>query len=440
MDLISRTSYLHEIVSAQHGGKMIGIPSVCSSHPFVIEACIRRAMQHHTPALVESTCNQVNQYGGYTGMTPQQFHNYLAGVVDKTGFPAARLILGGDHLGPSVWQSEATPGAMKKSAVLVREHVKAGYRKIHLDASMKCADDEDTLPLPVGVAAARAAKLAWHAEAAYEASGHPGDPPVYVIGTEVPVPGGAQEAGETLSVTSPKDLDETIAMTKKAFLALRLGAAWERVIAVVAQPGVEFGDSEVHVYDSEEARRLTESIQSHPNLVFEGHSTDYQPISALSRLVADHFAILKVGPALTFAFREAIFALENIEKELEKVIRLPLSGIGQALEDAMLSRPSDWARYYHGTAEEQAFARKFSLSDRVRYYWTAPKVRAALKLLLGNLSTSPIPITLLSQFFPLEVEDVRNGKVENSPEALIFRHIQEVFDKYQSACFGIPPQ
>ena len=53
-----------------------------------------------------------------------------------------------------------------------------------------------------------------------------------------------------------------------------------------------------------------------PGLVFEAHSTDYQPPESLSRLVIDGFAILKVGPGLTFALREALYALDEIAAAL----------------------------------------------------------------------------------------------------------------------------
>ncbi len=95
-----------------------------------------------------------------------------------------------------------------------------------------------------------------------------------------------------------------------------LGDAWERVVAVVAQPGVEFGDDTVVAYDAVAAAGLAATVRDAWPLVFEAHSTDYQRPDALVDLVRDGFAILKVGPWLTFAMREALFALEAIEREL----------------------------------------------------------------------------------------------------------------------------
>ena len=85
---------------------------------------------------------------------------------------------------------------------------------------------------------------------------------------------------------------------------------------MVVQPGVEFGDEFVHDYRAESAQDLVKLIEGYPNLVYEAHSTDYQTRQNLAHLVRDHFAFLKVGPALTFAFREAVFALVHMENEL----------------------------------------------------------------------------------------------------------------------------
>ena len=70
-------------------------------------------------------------------------------------------------------------------------------------------------------------------------------------------------------------------------------------------------------------------IEQYDRLIFEAHSTDYQTPAALAALVRDHFAILKVGPALTFALREALWALDCIEREWidsDAGVRLPRCG------------------------------------------------------------------------------------------------------------------
>ncbi len=54
-------------------GMIGGMVAVCSSHPMVLEAAMELAAAETRPLLVEATANQVNQSGGYTGMTPADF-------------------------------------------------------------------------------------------------------------------------------------------------------------------------------------------------------------------------------------------------------------------------------------------------------------------------------------------------------------------------------
>jgi D-tagatose-1,6-bisphosphate aldolase subunit GatZ/KbaZ len=432
------SSYLDEIVAAQKQGKGVGITSVCSAHPFVIEAAFRQALKGDTPVLIESTCNQVNQFGGYTGMAPADFIGYVADMAARVGFPQERLIVGGDHLGPNPWQDEPAAQAMAKARDLVRDYVQAGYEKIHLDASMKCADDDPDRPLDTALSAQRAAELAQVAEEAF--ARRPGaSAPRYIIGTEVPIPGGAQEAEEGVRVTPPAEVVETIAITRDAFGARGLDDAWRRVIAVVAQPGVEFGDANLFEYDREAARDLSRFIEGEARLVFEAHSTDYQTPGALRRLVEDHFAILKVGPALTFAFREAVFALVMMEEEWPAGrAGIELSDLRETLDAAMLDNPVHWRKYYGGDEQAQAFARKYSFSDRSRYYWPVPEVQAALARLLRNLEENPPPLSLLSQFAPVQYGHIRAGRIANSPRAIILDRIGQVLEEYAYACGATP--
>jgi D-tagatose-1,6-bisphosphate aldolase subunit GatZ/KbaZ len=425
---------LEGVVRAQHRGTAKGIYSVCSASPWVIEACFKLSLDRGTAVLVESTCNQVNQYGGYTGMTPVEFVAFLATIREKVGLPRQRVLLGGDHLGPSPWRGEPAESAMAKSRQLVSDCVSAGYKKIHLDTSMALADDPPGLPLDMAIAAQRTAELAQVAEAASQLEGSASSPPRYIIGTEVPVPGGAQENEESVPVTKTPDVERMIGITRKAFLGRGLEDAWERVIGVVVQPGVEFGDGTLFEYDRSRTRGLVAFIENRPGLVFEAHSTDYQTRDALRAMVEDHFAILKVGPALTFAQREAIFALAMIEEALFADRSRPLSRVREALEAAMLAQPSFWERYYSGDPAERRFARKYSFSDRSRYYWPQPGVRRALDRLITNLGDRPIPLALLSQFLPIQYRRIRENRLENTPQALILAKITQVLLDYAFAC------
>jgi len=410
-----------ELIVAQKRGEAKGMASICSAHPYVIKQTLRVFKIFRVSPLIESTCNQVNQFGGYTGMTPKDFVSYIRGIAEENEFPFENILLGGDHLGPNVWQNEPAESAMDKSKVLIRDYVQAGFVKIHLDCSMRLADDPPGV-LDSEIIARRAAQLAKIAE---ESAGSGPDPvhlPRYVIGTEVPIPGGAQEYEEGVSVTKVEDASETIDIHRKTFYELGLQSAWERVIAVVVQPGVEFGDDFVLPYQPEVAKELSHFIESQ-SMIYEAHSTDYQTRDALRNLVRDHFAILKVGPGLTFAFREAVFALALIEDELIK--RDLRSNIIQVLDDVMMKHPGHWQKYYHGDEAEQAFKRKYSLSDRARYYWVQPEVQKAFARLMENLGGKVLPYSLLSQFV---------GERDLNAEQVIERKIDRVLGDYLVGC------
>jgi D-tagatose-1,6-bisphosphate aldolase subunit GatZ/KbaZ len=430
--------FLDEVVRAQKRGEAAGLASLCSANPFVLEAALTHALGAKAPLLIESTCNQVNQYGGYTGMDPAGFAKYVHRLADKFGFPPERLLLGGDHLGPYPWRDAPAEPAMEKARALVRDSVLAGYTKIHLDASMKCADDDPDRPLDPQVSARRAAELAQTAEAACRQLGAGGTPPRYVIGTEVPLPGGLPGEDAAPAVTPAAEVEHTLVVTRQAFLERGLESAWERVIAVVVQPGVEYGDQAIYDYRRDQAAALARLIRRYDRIVYEAHSTDYQTGAALRNLVQDHFAILKVGPALTFAFREAVFALALIEAELFP--EQEVSDAPGALERAMQANPADWQPYYSGSEAERSLARKYSFSDRSRYYWPDPGVQAALGRLLDNLARLPIPLALLSQYLPAQYERVRGGALANRAPALIHDKIAAVLADYATACGQASPR
>lgn len=431
MTQFSNPQPLLDLVAAQKRGQPEGIYSVCSAQQFVLEAGMHQAAADGSRLLIEATCNQVNQFGGYTGMTPADFSAYVATIAAAVNFPVENILLGGDHLGIHPWQSEAADVAMAKASDMVKAFVQAGFRKIHLDTSMAAASDDPHTALPPEVIAERAARLCVAAESARQDH----QSLVYVVGTEVPPPGGAHAEDAGLQLTTPQDARRSIEIFQQAFRQHGLDSAWENTIALVVQPGVEFGNTEIHDYRPEKAVQLSRMIESVPGMVFEAHSTDYQRPQALRRLVEDHFAILKVGPELTFAFREAVFALAAIEKEyLAQRAGVRLSGIVETIEQVMLQKPKDWEKYYPGSPAEQSYARKYSLSDRIRYYWPQPPIQAGLAQLFENLTRFPPPLALLSQYLPREYDAVRDGALRNRPQELVRAHIQEIARKYSAAC------
>ena len=421
---------LQQLSISRRAGAPIGVYSVCSAHPWVIEAAIDQALEDQSQLLIEATCNQVNHQGGYTGMLPADFMRLVRSIASRKRFPNEQLIFGGDHLGPNPWQHQSAAQAMQEAGAMVRAYVEAGFHKIHLDASMACADD--TAPLSNEIIARRAAELCALAE---ESSG-PGKP-VYVIGTEVPTPGGATESLTHLAVTSPDAAAETLDVHRRVFREYGLEDAWTRVIALVVQPGVEFNHDSVVDYVPSLAGSLT-ALLNQQSFVYEAHSTDYQRPGSYRNLVRDGFAILKVGPALTFAMREALYALAAIEAELITVRER--SDLRTVVEQAMLDDPRHWAGHYHGAPDAQRLLRHYSYSDRIRYYWGYQRVQIAVSRLLANLEASGIPETMLSAYLSGQYSAVRSGRLRPDPTSIILHRIREALAPYAAACVPRPAE
>lgn len=403
----------------------MGITSVCSAHPLVIEAALRHAHEHGTVALIEATCNQVNQDGGYTGMTPTRFRDAVVELAGKVGIQPDRFLLGGDHLGPNPWKHLSADEAMRRSEIMVAAYVEAGFAKIHLDTSMGCHGEPAALP--TGTTAERAVRLARVAE---DAAVRSGVLPYYVIGTEVPTPGGAHEAIDALAVTKPEKAIGDYEAHRAAFAAAGIGQAFARVVGLVVQPGVEFGSENVVTYEPERATGLSAALKSMPGLVFEAHSTDYQPADSLARLVQDGFAILKIGPALTFALREALYGLDAVNRFLHP----GSASLIAEMEKLMVERPENWSAYYAGSVTEQRLQRHFSYSDRIRYYWAQPQAQLAVGALLADLDGVALSETLISQYLPRLYERARSGAFSAGPRTLIIESIREVLGRHFAAC------
>lgn len=422
---------LKEILSGRCAAQK-GVFSVCTASGLVLRAAVRHAKASGYTAVIEATANQVNQFGGYTGMIPAQYAAMVRGIVRDEGLAPERVILGGDHLGPLTWQELPEREAMDNAAGLVRAFTLAGFTKIHLDTSMRLADDDPAAPLDVRVCARRGARLANVVQDAWTELRRQ-DPealrPALVIGSEVPIPGGSRSHEDSVRPTSPEEFRRQYAVFREEFG--RAGAPFGDVVAFVVQPGVEFGDDFACQYDPARASSLTAALADYSPLVFEGHSTDYQTRGSLAAMVRDGIRILKVGPALTFGLREALCQLESCEALLPDG-GAERSGFRAALLAAMDADGRYWKNYYFGTPGEIAYKKLFSYSDRCRYYLPAAPVGRAAERLLAN--TKRVPVGLVSQFFPQQYPKVVEGALPSDGLSLVLDRVGGWCGAYAAAC------
>lgn len=403
-------------------GAPLALTSVCCAHPLAIRGACLAARDTGQIAVIEATCNQVNQEGGYTGMTPADFAGLAVAEAAQAGIAEDRLLLGGDHLGPQPWRALRAEEAMSRAEFMVADYLRAGFLKIHLDCSMRCADDPEVLSEEV--IATRAARLASAAEAAAGPR-----KPFYIIGTEVPPPGGMGE-GHEIQPTEAFRVEGTVEAHRRAFADAGLAGAFDRVAAIVVQPGLDFGNDMVVHFIPEAAGALSAASARLGGLVFEAHSTDYQYPEAYKALVEQHFAILKVGPAVTFAIREALYALEAIEAHLAP--ETP-SRLREVMEEVMLADTAHWRGHYHGDPDTQHWLRHFSWSDRIRYYWPQPEVAEAINRLKANLDGRTWPLPLVSQYLPDCAEALSRGTMEMRCDAIQLHRVRMALTPYYAA-------
>jgi D-tagatose-1,6-bisphosphate aldolase subunit GatZ/KbaZ len=335
-----------------------------------------------------------------------------------------------DHLGPHVWSTQPADAAFNNAVALVRQCVNAGFRKLHFDITTGApCNPGDTAAMKK--AARQTADLCRVAEETAREISYENDM-LYVIGTDVPEPGGGLRPEEGVAITDPQHLAQTLSVFQSAFASAGLERAWKKVVAVVVQPGVDFDDFSIADYDRRRAAALAAYHQYLPHgMTYEVHAADFQKPEALKKMVADRFNLLKIGPCVTFALRQALYALAHIEEALPDIDQP--SHLRQTMEAMMIRDPLYWRSHYQGTPEQLAYMRHFGLRDRIRYYWALPQARKAVNQLLHNLNRS-IPRALQEQYLPdLPADFLPAGKTM-PPEAIINFRLHKILKPYRDAC------
>ncbi len=413
---------LRDIIRRNRAGENIAIPSVCSAHPDVLRASLMLARDLAQPLVIEATSNQVNQDGGYTGQRPAEFIASVRQLATEIGLPPAHLIFGGDHLGPQVWRAGSADDAMAKARVMIADYVRAGFTKIHLDCSEGCAGE----PAQLGdeVTALRAADLA---AVALNAAPDPAAL-LFVIGTEVPPPGGARmdETGE-IAPTTPASARATLSAHEKAFQSAGIAGALGQIGGLVVQPGVEFSPMHVHALPMMRDPELVAVLDDWPGVCLEAHSTDYQMPAVFPRLCELGFAFLKVGPALTFANRRAIYGLDELAGQMGWREGPSVPAVMEAL---MLAAPMHWQAHYHAAGGDLQVQRHFGLADRIRYYWPQTGAQSAIDALMRSLAGRDLPDPMLQQAFSRQVIAAARRMGGPLPQALILAEVQSALRPY----------
>ncbi|MES2146006.1 MAG: class II D-tagatose-bisphosphate aldolase, non-catalytic subunit, partial [Pseudomonadota bacterium] len=321
-----------------------------------------------------------------------------------------------------VWRAGSAEAAMAKARVMIAEYVQAGFTKIHLDCSEGCAGE----PAQLGdaVTAARAADLA---AVALNAAPDPAAL-LFVIGTEVPPPGGARaDEGGEIAATTPASARATLAAHARAFHAAGIAAALPQIGGLVVQPGVEFSPMHVHALPMARDPGLAAVLKDWPGVCLEAHSTDYQPPQVFPRLAELGFAFLKVGPALTFAYRRAIYGLDALAGQMGW---RDGPAVPQVMEALMLDAPGHWQGHYHSGSGDLKVQRHFGLADRIRYYWPRPEAVAAIDALITGLSARDLPDPMLAQVFVPDLIAAARAMGGAMPQALVLAEVQSTLRPY----------
>lgn len=407
------------------------IPSFCVANPFVITAVLNHYLHKDVKhVLFEATSNQVNHLGGYTGMSPLEYKNMVLGLAKTMNFPLNKILFGGDHLGPLPFKNLKEEDAMREAERTVESYVLAGYEKIHIDTSMLLGDEKVLSKTTVTKRGSRLILVAERAFNEYKKIFPSAIHPVYVIGSEVPPAGGKARDDKTLEITSYNEVLEILDSYKEEFKKKNLSHIWDYVLGVVIQPGVEFGNSEVDHFISDNVDERIKEFRTE-GICFEAHSTDYQSKAELCELVSNNFVILKVGPALTKSLTEALLKLDCLSSQLG-VMSISNKSFTSTLREAMLHQPKNWDKYYESDDDKVLL---YSLLDRSRYYLSSPEVELSIRTLLssfGSRISEAVPAGLLRYYFPTQFQ--RLVWEEVSARDIVNDYISCQIEDYDVAC------
>ena len=319
------------------------LPSFCTSNFNVIKLLIIFAKYNNLPILIETTSNQINQYGGYTYLKPKQFLRKINRIAKNLKYKN-EIMFGADHLGPLPWKDFEENKALKNAKKLFKDVIKAGYKKIHIDTGIKLKGDKFLSKV----------KIFNRCKSIFNTvSGNSIKNIFFVFGTEVPIAGG--ENKYNLKNTNINSIKNDVKYYKK----------FKKNFSLVIEPGLGFTNQKIYKLKMTSYSQK-KNISYKNNFTYEAHSSDYQDLSSLKKLVKNNFKFLKVGPELTFNYMKAILKMEKIEK---LTFKSNLSEIKKKISREMEIDKTFWKNYYFGNKKKIEYLKFNSYLDRSRYYW-----------------------------------------------------------------------
>ena len=399
--------------------KKKGLPSFCTSNVDVLKTIFFFCQTNKFPCLIESTSNQVNQFGGYTNKTPRMFYKNKS-ILSKKFNLKKNLFLGGDHLGPLPFKNQNSNKAIINSIRLINNYLKSDFCKIHIDTSIKCKNDRE---INQKIIFERTKKILTKINLKKKIKKI-----FLVIGTEVPL-SGSNEKGK-ISITEDKQIMEEVKQFKKLLLSL-----YNRKVkfALVIEPGMRYMH---HTLTKPKFSnfKLKRNFSLKNNFVYEAHSTDYQNLKTLKNLTKNNFKFLKVGPELTFRYSRSLLFMRKIE---EKFISDKKSNFETQIVKTMLSDNKYWKDYY--TAKNLKIKKRLILNsklDRMRYYFNDKKIIRSIHILRRNINKiSRENIEKFLKYIDLnkKFKNLTKSGLSNF-EIIVLLFLSETLKKYYRAC------
>ena len=361
------------------GHKPMTLLAVCPNSPAVIKAAFRAAKRNNAPIMFAATLNQVDNDGGYTGMTQKDFVRVMRVEAKRNNFTGP-YIAAIDHGGPwlkdiqtlEMWPYEKAMDAVKKSyeAALL-----AGYELIHVDPTVDRFLPKGEI-IKIEVVAARTIELITHIENFRKERGLPRI--AYEVGTEE-VHGGLAD----MSVFN-KFLDLLKAGLEKNGCA----DAWP--CFVVGKVGT---DLHTTFFDPVVAKQLTSTVAKYGSFI-KGHYTD--DVENPEEYPLSGMGAANVGPEFTVAEFNALEELEAVENKLYDEGNVAMHSNMIAILKKLVIDSGRWKKWVHGDESPDDFEsitpdrQRWLMQTGARYIWQKPEAVAARQTLYSNLRLNGI--------------------------------------------------